>query len=270
MRITILANRDLPSNYALNLLMKLLDAHELTVFLSDRVGKKSDKHPSLQNLEFFEHALFLKILYPLVSRHKRKLLSFNEMGQEFGCSIDSLNGINAGTEFNQFVETKPDLVITLRYGVILKEQVISIPKFGVINLHSGILPDYKGVMATFRAMLNKENTIGTTLHYITDSSIDEGPVIGTTEFVVNPKKSYLWHVINLYTEGCKLIESAVRTIGRDGRIDAGDQLPGGRYYSFPMDAELLAFDQLGLKLFDGDEIMELVSQHFIIDRREPK
>ena len=270
MRITILANRDLPSNYALNLMMKWLDKHDLTIFLSDRVGKKSDKHPFLQNLEFFEQALFLKILYPLVSRRNRLLISFDEMGVEHGCSVETLNRINAGAGFSRFVETEPDLVITLRYGVILKDQVIAVPKFGVINLHSGILPDYKGVMATFRAMLNDEAIIGTTLHYIKDSSIDQGPVIGTTEFMVNPKKSYLWHVISLYAEGCKLIESAVNTIDRDGRIDAIDQLTGGHYYSFPTDAELDEFIERGLKLFDSDEIVELISEYFEIDGRELK
>jgi methionyl-tRNA formyltransferase len=242
----------------------------LTIFLSDRVGKKVDKHVSLQNLEFFEQALFLKILYPMVSRRNRLLLSFDEMGLEYGCSIETLNKINSGTDFNRFAETKPDLVITLRYGVILKDQVISVPKFGVINLHSGILPDYKGVMATFRAMLGEEAIIGTTLHYIKDSSIDQGPVIGTTEFMVNLKKSYLWHVISLYTEGCKLIESAVSSISRDGRIDAAPQLAGGHYYSFPTNAELDEFLQRGLKLFDGDEIIELISEYFEIDGRELK
>ena len=170
----------------------------------------------------------------------------------------------------RFESSQPDLVVSLRYGVILKDPVISIPRFGVINLHSGILPDYKGVMATFRAMLNEEKLIGTTLHYINDASIDQGPVIGTTQLSVDTKKSYLWHVLQLYPKGVSLIASTIDSIERKGkvdarveaRVDARVQTAEGHYYTFPTEDELQSFESLGHKLFDGDEIMELVDEYF--------
>ncbi len=262
MRITILANRDLASNFALNILTGLLEGHELTVFLSDRVGKSSNNHASLKHLEICEQSLFLKFLSPSDSKRGRLLLSFDELSQERGCSVETLNKINTGVGFNRFVATNPELVVTIRYGVILKDPVISVPKFGAINLHSGLLPDYKGVMATFRAMLNKEATIGTTLHYIRDSAIDQGPVIGTTQLSVNEQKSYLWHVISLYPDGCGLIERSVAAIDCNGGIDAIDQTSRGHYYTFPTDSELREFEKSGLKLFDGNEILELVEEYF--------
>lgn len=125
----------------------------------------------------------------------------------------------------------------------------------MINLHSGLLPDYKGVMATFWAMLNEEHFIGTTLHYIQDYSIDTGAVIGSTRLRVNRHKSYLWHVLKLYTDGCKLVVDTVRLIERKGSVDATSQSDGGHYYSFPTDADLAAFTQTGLKLFDEEEVI---------------
>ncbi len=246
MWITVLANNDFPSNYALNLLIRDLSGHNLTIFLSDRVGAATDHPQPLKDLELFERSLL----------SNNALLSFEEIAQKIGKAIRTLNWINTADDFNIFKQSQPDLVISIRYGVILKDVVISVPQYGVINLHSGVLPDYKGVMPTFRAMLKGEQAIGTTLHYIRDSSIDTGPVIGTTRLPVDRQRSYLWHVLNLYADGCKLVVDTVKSISTGVSVDANDQTLGGSYYSFPSEDDLDAFRKAGLKLFDGDEIVE--------------
>ncbi len=280
MRITILANSDLPSNYALNLLVASLSAHDLTIFLSDRVGKRSTRPSALKNLEFFEQSLFTSLLFPLMDEeslqrlrkespnNSHQLLSFAGLGEKIGKPILVLNAINNGQDLNTLIDSEPDLIVSLRYGVILKSKVISVPKFGVINLHSGLLPAYKGVMATFRALQAGEVTIGTTLHYITDASIDTGPVIGTTTMDVIPGKSYLWHVLNLYPDGSKLIAASVEVIMKKGRVDSVSQDPGGRYYSFPTDDDLDLFEQAGNHLFDVEEILEFANQYIPVRNRD--
>jgi methionyl-tRNA formyltransferase len=241
--------------------MELLDDHDLTLFLSDKVGKASQKPDSLKQLEFFEQSLFLDLLYPLVPRQKRLLLSFEELANVHGCEVTTLNSPNSGADFQRYENSQPDLVVSIRYGVILKDPVISLPKHGIINLHSGILPGYKGVMATFRAMLNEEKLIGTTLHYITDSSIDQGPVVGKTQFPVDRQKSYLWHVLRLYPEGCRLIARTVDSIEQGGRVVTTAQMAAGKYYTFPTKDELRSFEELGFRLFDGEEIAEFIREY---------
>ena len=74
MRITILANSDLPSNYALNLLVASLSAHDLTIFLSDRVGKQTTRPSGLKDLAFFEQSLFTQLLFPLMDEESPQRL----------------------------------------------------------------------------------------------------------------------------------------------------------------------------------------------------
>lgn len=49
----------------------------------------------------------------------------------------------------------PDLFISIRFGKIFKDEIIQVPKFGLINLHSTILPDYRGIMGTLHAIKDK-------------------------------------------------------------------------------------------------------------------
>lgn len=278
MRITILANYDLPSNYALNILLQDLGEHELTIFLSDRVGKAGQRPHALENLAFFEQSLFTRLLFPALSgvmngeindgmkggvnlEDRPYLMSFEGLAKKSENPIRILNAINKGEGFATLKDSNPDLIVTIRYGIILKEEVIALPQYGVINLHSGLLPEYKGVMASFRALLAGDEIIGTTLHYIPDASIDTGPVIGTSSFKVVPNKSYLWHVLSLYPCGCELILQTIETIASHGCVDSEHQLGGGNYYSFPTETELEEFSRSGRHLFDVGEILDFANHY---------
>ncbi len=266
MKITLLTNRDLASCIALNNLVPFLCDHDMTVFLSSNVGNARQLPDELKRLKFFEQELFTELLFPALSLSNRatsaKLLSFDGIAELTNKRIHELNRINAEEDFEIFRRTEPDLVLSIRYGVILQEAVLAVPRFGVLNLHSGLLPAYKGVMATFRAMLNGESEIGTTLHYIDTRHIDTGPVVATTSMPVDKGKSYLWHVLALYQDGCQLMLDAVNAIIESGSVTCARQSSGGNYYSFPTEDELATFACMGYKLVDLEEIVKIANKFY--------
>lgn len=259
MNITLLANKDVASCLALNYLWQDLQNHRLSIFLSSRVGSKP-LPPLLQQLKFVEQDLFNQIIFPLLNDHSRgqtEMLGFDQLREEIDGRLAELNTINQEEGLCQFAATEPDIVLSIRYGVILKDAALAIPRHGVLNLHSGRLPDYKGVMATFWALLNGEDEIGTSLHFIEDSSIDTGRIVATTSMPVDSRHSYLWHVLKLYREGCGKMIEAVSTIDRGDDVTATPQAPGGHYFSFPTDADLERFTSKGWRLWDPEEVSSL-------------
>jgi methionyl-tRNA formyltransferase len=263
MNITVLANRDLASNLALNLLLpSLAQQHRIQVFLSSKVGGKGHTLEELELLTFFEQTLFTDILFPVLDAGRMGSAphTFNELSHFMYAPITSLNQVNSSVGLASLQASKPDLIICIRYGGILKEKAIAVPRRGVINLHSGLLPDYRGVMATFRAMLNGDSEIGTTLHTINDSGIDTGNIIATTRHQLDTERSYLWNVLQLYPRACEQILDTVAKLTLRQAIDSQPQPQGGAYYTFPTRAELKEFRELGFRLFDVNEITELAQQ----------
>jgi len=267
MRITVLCNKDLASCVALNYLLPALVSHDLCVLMSARVGGQSkvDNRPAeLLRLQFYEQQLFNDILFPLLAvshRHKQtQLRSFTQLSDLYNVPMRELNGINNPEGLKLIASQTPDLMLSIRYGAILKEAVLAIPKFGVLNLHSGLLPAYKGVMATFRALLQGDSEIGTTLHWIDDSSIDTGRIVKRTAMPVVTGKSYLWHVLALYEDGCKAMLAAVNALSQGESIESVPQPVGGNYFSFPTADELQAFDAAGWQLVDTKEIEQLAKR----------
>ena len=299
MNLTILANSDLASCIALNHLVPQLEGHTISVLLSSQVGAKQTKAvpPSLAELKFFEQTLFTELLFPAldsvtgghatgsdIASEPPPLHTFNGLKTGRWQTADQpeplhgrigngtqtpsvrtvaiLNQINTNEGLARLRVTRPDLILSIRYGVILREAAIAVPRLGVLNLHSGRLPDYRGVMASFWALLNGETVLGTTLHFIDDPGIDTGRVVSTTTLPVRADKSYLWHVLALYEDGCRNMAQAVAALASGEPLPASPQAKGGHYYTFPDESDLARFAAGGRYLFTRDEVVA-VARRFL-------
>jgi methionyl-tRNA formyltransferase len=78
---------------------------------------------------------------------------------------------------------RPDLLLVWSYSMILPQALIDIPRLGAVNVHGGLLPEYRGGHVLQWALINGEAETGVTLHYI-DAGIDTGPLIAQTRFPI--------------------------------------------------------------------------------------
>ena len=73
-------------------------------------------------------------------------------------------------------EINPDLIVVVAYGKILPKEIIDIPKYGIINVHSSLLPKYRGASPIHSAILNGDMESGVSIMYI-EEGLDSGDVI---------------------------------------------------------------------------------------------
>ena len=263
MRITLLTNRDLASNFALNLLLpRLSNNHELRVLCSDRVGAEPVA-PGLATTAFYEQKLPLELLFPLIDAQPRQgeLLTFQGLSQFLSAPTASLNEPNGTEGLGALTATEPDLVISIRYGCILGTDALSIPNKGVLNLHSGELPAYRGVMATFWAMLASDTRVCSTLHWIDDATIDTGRIISVQHHSRDPRQCYLANTIELYPAGCAALLEVVDIIEAGREPDARAPEQSGSYYSFPDQSSIEAFTQAGHEWANPEFVTDLLSRY---------
>lgn len=81
-----------------------------------------------------------------------------------------------------------DLVVTIGYGVILPIEILSVPRFGFINLHFSLLPAWRGAAPVQRAILNGDEKFGITV-FALDSGMDTGPIYTQREILIEPYES---------------------------------------------------------------------------------
>ncbi len=229
MKISLLVNYDAPALLALNYLLPALSAHQLSVFYTDKnskVDNDAEEISRLAELASFDRYLIDKAGLPI---------SFDN-----SC-CQKANKINTG-DFSKLALGKPDLIVSIRHMTILRDNVIALPQHGVINLHSGQLPAYQGVMASFRAMQNRELELGTCLHFIEDSKIDTGSIIAQSTNRADYARSYLWNVLNIYHSGCANVLSAINLLAEGGTLNSHPQVGDSHYYSYPSESDLASVD----------------------------
>ena len=68
-----------------------------------------------------------------------------------------------------------DLVITIGFGVIIKEEILNLPTHGFINLHFSLLPRWRGAAPVQRAIEAGDEVTGVTVFKL-DKGMDTGPI----------------------------------------------------------------------------------------------
>ena len=62
----------------------------------------------------------------------------------------------------------PDLIVVVAYGKILPKNVIDYPKYGCINVHGSLLPEYRGAAPMQRAIIDGKDKTGITIMYMAE------------------------------------------------------------------------------------------------------
>ena len=73
-------------------------------------------------------------------------------------------------------EISPDLIVVAAYGKILPVDILELPRLGCINVHSSLLPKYRGAAPINWAILNGEDESGVTIMYMAEG-LDTGDMI---------------------------------------------------------------------------------------------
>lgn len=88
-----------------------------------------------------------------------------------------------GTAAELIRSLEPDILVVVAYGRILPDELLSIAKYGAINVHASLLPKYRGAAPIQWAVLNGDKTTGVSTMYLA-SEMDTGDVIYTAETAI--------------------------------------------------------------------------------------
>ena len=86
--------------------------------------------------------------------------------------------------FEFLKETRPDLIITVAFGQILPREFFAHPPLGSLNVHTSLLPQYRGAAPVVHAILNGEKETGVSIMKL-DEKMDSGEVVAQVSTVID-------------------------------------------------------------------------------------
>ncbi len=107
---------------------------------------------------------------------------------ERGLEVLQPESVNLPEFHGLLEERKPDLIVVVGFGQILKGAVLSVSGWGVVNIHASLLPLYRGPAPIQWAILNDEPKTGLTLIRM-DRGLDTGPILFQQDMEIFPDET---------------------------------------------------------------------------------
>lgn len=80
---------------------------------------------------------------------------------------------------------EPDVIVVAAYGKMLPQALLDIPRIAIINVHSSLLPQYRGAAPINWAVLNGDEETGVTIQYMA-AELDAGDILLTKRTAIDP------------------------------------------------------------------------------------
>ena len=108
-------------------------------------------------------------------------------------------------------KNKIHLICLAGFMKILSKNFLNNFKYKIINIHPSLLPKYKGLNTHYKAIKNKDNYSGCTVHYV-DTSLDGGKIILQKRVNINKYETEKSLKKKILTEEHKIFSKAIRFI----------------------------------------------------------
>ena len=228
------------------------------VIIASSMGKKNVFQLGRQMLEFYGPADFFKMGRKYL-RVRLSALSNGVLNREghsnlaqlckfYGIKYFLTNAINSESVLKQLQEMDLDLIISVAAPVLFKQDLISLPRYGCINIHNAKLPKYRGMMPNFWQMYHGEKTTGITIHEI-NPKIDDGRILFQEEMEIAEGETLDSLIRKTKKAGAHMMIEAIRQIKRGAVQYLENPAAEGSYYSFPKREDVKEFKKRGYRIF---------------------
>ena len=131
--------------------------------------------------------------------------------------------------FSELLERlAPELIAVTAYGKILPENVINFPKYGCINVHGSLLPEYRGAAPMQRAIIDGKSETGVTIMYM-EKGLDTGDMLLVEKCRIEDSDNF------------EDIHDRLSEIGAKALVKVVDILKKGEAKRVPQDSSLATY-----------------------------
>ncbi|MFO3797748.1 MAG: methionyl-tRNA formyltransferase [Anaerolineales bacterium] len=110
------------------------------------------------------------------------------LAQELGLPVAQPVRLRDPQAMEQLKAWQPDLIVVAAYGQILSPDVLSLPRWGCVNIHASLLPRWRGAAPIQHAILAGDAETGVTIMKM-DEGLDSGPILSQRAIPIAPEEN---------------------------------------------------------------------------------
>jgi len=173
-----------------------------------------------------------------VGRHQNRLQPppVKEVAQAKGIPVYQPVKLRDGAALEIIRSLDPELIVVAAYGRLLPDEILDYPARGCINVHSSLLPKYRGAAPINWAILNGERETGVTIMYMA-SELDAGDVITRRATPIGPNETAEELFARLAVLGAELLTDVLQSM-EEGTVSRTPQNDAAATYAPMLSREL--------------------------------
>ena len=177
-----------------------------------------------------------------VGRHQNKLkpTPVKECALAHHIPVFQPVGLRDGEALAQLKELAPELIVVAAYGRLLPDEILALPPKGCINVHSSLLPKYRGSAPIHWAVVNGDKETGVTIMDVV-KELDGGDILAQVTTTIDPDELVETVHDRLAALGGELLVKTVAQI-EDGTVRRTPQDPAQVTYAPMLSRELSPID----------------------------
>ena len=182
-----------------------------------------------------------------VAAAKLRRRSIERSVLDAGLPLVATESVNAPEYLDRVRSLEPDVIVSVAAPEIFRSELLGVPRLGCVNLHSGRLPRYRGMMPTFWQMVNGEPSVTITVHEMAEE-LDAGAVLGTRTAPIEPGATLAEMMIAGKREGARLMIEVLRELAAGTAERRPLDMDDASYFSFPERGDALELRRRGHRL----------------------
>ena len=226
------------------------------VVIASAMGKKGPMQLARQMYDFYGPLDFIRVGTRYASYKVRAKVpalsggnyySIEQLCTHYRVPVFRTSRVNSPEFLSSLRELDLDLIISVAAPVLFKKELMALPRLGCINIHSGMLPKYRGMLPNFWQMYHNERQVGITIHEINEK-LDDGRIIRQEPVVILSGETLDSLIRRTKILGAHVMARAISEF-RDGSVVYRDNPASeGSYFSFPTRQHVREFRQSGKRL----------------------
>ena len=156
--------------------------------------------------------------------------------------------INAASFLDELRAMNPDVIVSISASQIFRKDILALPRLGCINVHSGMLPKYRGMLPSFWVLANGEKETGVTVHYM-DDKLDSGDILLQRTIPIEPHETQHTLLGKTKQAGAELVLEALDLLEQGRAERKPNDASQATYFTFPTPEDVRKFRKAGKRFF---------------------
>jgi methionyl-tRNA formyltransferase len=171
------------------------------------------------------------------------------LARRHGFPVLPAASVNSPEYLKEVKVLAPEMIVSVAAPEIFKSALLGVPSIGCLNIHSGELPAYRGMMPTFWQMLEGRPHVTVTVHEMVPK-LDAGGAVATFRFPLQANDSLSRVITGTKREGARLMLQVLEGIAATRQMPHGEPLDmsKARLFKFPQPADVVKFRAMGHRM----------------------